>query len=266
MSAWYSLYLYHPNDPTQQLLTSVIASGWIPYDPFGLMPGAPAYLHTVKLFVAPAHEGWVRVVCAPDAPPTDALLLALGQHVLCLYAGVLEGRAVLRVYHSAGSIDAAVLPTLAAMPAAPWQAALDLPDGDATDSAKSTSGLPLDVLGGGVQRMAASVDAKQAQSMFDKLAGRVLKGDQRAAAQGLIQQGKVDWASAGGRKVAAALACLVLPDWREPDYIALRDAYQLQRRRQRNANAPLYPGDAQALAAVPDALAYTPVFGGKNDA
>ena len=53
-------------------------------------------------------------------------------------------------------------------------------------------------------------------------------------------------------------------DWHAPDFTTLRDAYQVAERRQRRPNAGLYPGDAEALAAVPDALAYTPVYGGSR--
>ncbi|MBL8157537.1 MAG: hypothetical protein JNM70_25480, partial [Anaerolineae bacterium] len=44
----------------------------------------------------------------------------------------------------------------------------------------------------------------------------------------------------------------------------LRDAYQLHSRRQRNPNARAYPGDEAVMAAVPDALMYTPVYGGAD--
>ena len=58
--------------------------------------------------------------------------------------------------------------------------------------------------------------------------------------------------------------CLNIPDWRAPDFVTLRDAYALHKRRQRSPNATLYPGDAEALAAVPDALTYTPIYAGKS--
>ena len=59
------------------------------------------------------------------------------------------------------------------------------------------------------------------------------------------------------------MACLdVSNNWHEPDFVALRDAYQLHLRRQRNPKAMLYPGDTQAMGAVPNALEYTPIYGG----
>ena len=57
--------------------------------------------------------------------------------------------------------------------------------------------------------------------------------------------------------------CLRIPNWRDPDFVTLRDAYALHERRRRSPKATLYPGDAETLAAVPDALAYTPIYAGK---
>jgi hypothetical protein len=59
--------------------------------------------------------------------------------------------------------------------------------------------------------------------------------------------------------------CLTIPlGWISPDFVALRDAYQLHERRRRNPNAMLYPGDAEAMAAVPNALDYAVVYAGKG--
>jgi hypothetical protein len=51
--------------------------------------------------------------------------------------------------------------------------------------------------------------------------------------------------------------------WREPDFPTLRTAYWLHLRRRTQPNAPLLPGDDNALRRVPDALSYTPLYGGK---
>jgi hypothetical protein len=61
------------------------------------------------------------------------------------------------------------------------------------------------------------------------------------------------------------LGGLTIPsDWQEPDFVTLRDAYQLHERRRRNPNAPLYPGDAEAMEAVSDALDYIVLYAGKG--
>jgi hypothetical protein len=104
---------------------------------------------------------------------------------------------------------------------------------------------------------------QQANKMFARLSGDLLKkagGDANAAA---LLKNAVDWNSVGGQRLTAFMACLNVPeDWREPDFVTLRDAYQLHLRRQRLPNARLYPGDAEAMAKVLDALEYTPVYAG----
>ena len=86
----------------------------------------------------------------------------------------------------------------------------------------------------------------------------------RQAAQEMIAGNMPDWDSAGGKRIRALADLLTLPsDWREPDFVALRDAYQLHDRKRRNPNATLYPGDAEAMSKVPHALNFTPVYAGK---
>jgi hypothetical protein len=109
--------------------------------------------------------------------------------------------------------------------------------------------------------------------MTDKLLG-TLRGaagmsDQDAARAGAILaaagQGQLDLNSLAGQAIAAHAAHAGLPEgWHIPDFITLRDAFAVHRRLQRFPNARLYPGDAEARDAVPDALAYTPLFGGRR--
>ncbi|MGB1286519.1 MAG: hypothetical protein ACPG7F_08305, partial [Aggregatilineales bacterium] len=74
-----------------------------------------------------------------------------------------------------------------------------------------------------------------------------------------------DWNSQGGQYIRALMACLTLPEnWRTPDFTSLRIAYSLYKRRARRPNGMQLPGDVDAMAAVPDALDYVPVYGGKN--
>jgi hypothetical protein len=108
--------------------------------------------------------------------------------------------------------------------------------------------------------------------MFARLTGTTLKkagGDDNAdAAHALIAAGQPpDWSAGGGAKISRLMGLLTVPhDWREPDFVTLRDAYQLHLRRQRRPNADLYPGDAEAMAAVPNALDYTPIYAGASTA
>jgi hypothetical protein len=112
-----------------------------------------------------------------------------------------------------------------------------------------------------------TVNSGQAQQMFNKITGNLLKGDKQEAARDLLKSNAVDWTGAGGQKIILLMKLLGLSiaDWREPDYVPLRDAYQLHNRRRRNPNAMLYPGDAEAMSVVSDALLYTPIFAGTDN-
>jgi hypothetical protein len=118
--------------------------------------------------------------------------------------------------------------------------------------------------------LAGQVNPAQAQKLFSRLTGQVMKkaggGEEADAARALVAgSGDINWNSAAGRRIQALMACLTVPDnWREPDFISLRDAYQLHERRRRAPNARLYPGEAETMARVPDALNYTPVYGGRS--
>jgi hypothetical protein len=104
--------------------------------------------------------------------------------------------------------------------------------------------------------------------MFNRLTGTLMKkvgGDSDRARALIAGEGTPDWNSNGGQRIQALLNSLTLPTgWREPDFVALRDAYALHERRRRNPNARLYPGDEATMAKVPDALKYLPVYGGRN--
>jgi hypothetical protein len=127
------------------------------------------------------------------------------------------------------------------------------------------------VLPDNVKAMADNVNTGQAQEMFARLSGDLMKkvskdSGQADAAHALISGGEVpDWNSNGGTRIRAVMSCLTLPEnWREPVFDSLRDAYQLHERRRRNPNARMYPGDEDLMAKVQDALTYTPVYGGAN--
>ncbi len=107
--------------------------------------------------------------------------------------------------------------------------------------------------------------------MFARMSGDFIKKitkveGQADAARDLISGGdKPDWNSTGGVRIRAVMNCLTVGDnWREPDFDSLRDAYPLLERRRRNPNARTYPGDDAVMAKVPDALTYTPVYGGAS--
>ena len=266
MTAWHSLYWpnVEPDAVAASLRASALALGYAAFDPFGLIPGR-SYAHAVRLFVGALGVGWVRVVGQADARqlpdlsrlgPGLALALDGGSALISFWAdGAQVGPQALAAYLRPGFSLSDVEYILSARDAGPRRADC----------------LPFDALPDDIQQMAQGVDLKQARSMFARLTDSTLRkagGGNTDAARALLAAGEPpDWTSGGGAKISRLMGCLTLPDdWRTPDFTSLRDAYQLHLRRQRRPTADLYPGDAEALAAVPNALDYMPVYAGANTA
>ncbi len=270
-ASWGSLYL--PSAEHENIVAALrqylAQSGYSLYDPFGLLPGK-SYPRTIRLFVALPVARWVRIIGLADA----SVCLALSRLGLCLALELDAAEAVITVYDGGTQVDpeSALLPHLrAGSSAADLAKALHQPDiGLVEKEASGVFGhMPDDV-----RALSDKVDMGKAQSMFDRLSsGLINKVGQRTgsdseamseAARGLLSGNTPDWNSAGGRRIRALMQCLTVPEnWRTPDFTTLRDAYQLHTRRQRTPNARLYPGDAETLAQVPDALTYIPVYGGQ---
>ncbi len=250
MTTFSSLYLPGANNAAETIRTALAALGYTFYDPFGLIPGK-AYPQAVRLFVAPARGGWTRVLGDPD----PALPPPLSQTAPCLLVALDGSDARIEVY--ANGEPSSPETALASYLASPD--CLDRPLASEASGA-ALGGVALDALPDDVQALAQRVDLKQAESMFARLSGN-LAAKTGGDPGNLLRQ--PDWDSTGGRKIRALMDCLNIPDWRAPDFVTLRDAYALHKRRQRSPNATLYPGDAEALAAVPDALTYTPIYAGK---
>jgi len=267
MAAWHSLYwpAAEPEAVAASLRASALALGYTVFDPFGLIPGR-AYPHAIRLFVGPQVGGWLRVVGEADARQLPELArlgpgLALG----------LDGGSASIAFWADGA------------PAGPDALAAYLRPGFSADDlerilaaadagSRRAESLPLDALPGDIQQMAAGVDLKQARSMFTRLTGSTLGkaggGSSADQARALLAAGEPpDWTSGGGARISRLMGCFTVPhDWRAPDFTTLRDAYQLHLRRQRRPNADLYPGDAEAMVAVPNALDYLPVYAGAHTA
>ncbi len=271
-TSWGSLYLpFVESEAISTALRELLPqAGYELYDPFGLLPGK-AYTRTVRLFVAPAQGGWVRVIGLADAE----LCAALSRLALCLALELDGAEAVIAAYADGAQADpeSALLPHLRpGLGAADLERALNNPTIGLLE--QETPGGVFGHLPEDVRVMSDQVDMGKAQSMFERLSGGLVgKVGQRTgtdadtmseAARGLLGGNAPDWNSTGGRRIRALMACLTVPEnWREPDFITLRDAYPLHKRLQRNPNARQYPGDAETLARVPDALAYTPIYGGQ---
>lgn len=267
MPLWSSLYcqIDDPQAVAARLRDSLTALAYTLYDPFGAIPG-PAYPRQVRLFVAPAQAGWVRVLGspAPEQLP-DLSRLALTLHF------TLDGAQEQIAVYAAGAaaddsaLTAALRPGLTPADFARARMSATAPSG------ASTPALPLDALPDSVRGMAGGVNSGQADKLFNRLSrdllGRFGQNAEMDAARALVSGAdEPDWNSAGGARLQAAAACLTLPaNWQQPDFEALRDAYPLYARQRRRPDAPLYPGDAAVMARVTDALDYIPIYGGKRD-
>jgi hypothetical protein len=258
MTAWCSLYLPSADSATitAALRESLVALGYQSFDPFGLIPGK-AYPHAVRLFVAPASGEWSRIVGTPD----PALLPSLSLYAPVLLMELDGNTARLEAYveGEASTVEMAFAPYVRHHDCIRLSMLQTATSGSAT-----LGGVSLDALPDDVQALAQGrgVDLGQANAMFKRMSGTLAQKGVGGDPSELLRQ--PDWNSAGGKRIAALADCFEIPNWQAPDFVTLRDAYALHKRRQRSPNATLYPGDAEALAAVPDALAYTPTYFGKQ--
>jgi len=261
VTTWHSLYLRSddPNAVAEHLRGVLTAFDYTLYDPFGTMPGA-AYNQSVKLFVSPTDSGWVRVIGNVDS----ALLSQISEVALCLSAEFDDNSARVTVFEQGNpvTIDALTQFLRDGVTVEVLQRSLIQPT---TQPATNDKDFPMDVLPDDLKDAAKDLNPKHINRMFGKLMKKVnrqLGGSTEGARELLKSDG--DWRSVGGQRLRAFMNGLTLPShWHTPDFVALRDAYQLQRRKQRNPNAPDYPGDAEAMQAVSNALDYLPVYGGK---
>ncbi|MCL4247063.1 MAG: hypothetical protein KJ065_02805 [Anaerolineae bacterium] len=261
MSGWHSLYLKNadPQIVADNLRALLTAHGYALYNPFSLMPVKP-YKRTVRMFVAPAPAEWTRLVGEPDA----ALLPELARSWPLVWLSLTGPDVGIQTFVDGDAISADTFPDVDASALA--QALVEVP---LTIVEKTPSALPLDALPPDVKALTIKVDPKKANKMFEQLSGTLLKraGGEVAAARMLLeQQDAPDWDGVGGARLQAVARAFGLPDdWQSPDFVAVRDAYQAHVRRQRRPDAPLFPGDAEALAVVSDVSLYVPIFGGRDD-
>ena len=263
--SWASLYSPSADPPAlaRSLHAALAAEGYVAFDPFGLLPG-PAYADAVRLFVGPVRAGWVRVLGVLD----PALRAALARDCDFVYAALGPDGAVFDAGRAGGHCDrAAFLADHLRPGCVPADLARAL-SGEALAPVEAGGpDSPFDHLPDDVRALGAGVDPRQAQKLFDRLSGQLMRkaGADADAAGDLLKGGGPDWNSADGRRIRAVLGCITLPgDWRAPDLETLRDAYRLHNRRARKPDARLYPGDAETMARVPDSLAYIPVYAGKD--
>jgi len=280
-SAWRTLYAAVADQSVaiNALVRALEVNGYAIYDAYG-SAFPPAYTRAVRTFVSPPIGGWTRILGEFD----EALLPALSGGFAVIDAQLLPAdepdniEANLTVW-----LEGERLTDRAAVEArteAPWVPMIaqgmrlladrrSEPRSDVPNAKPTGSFVPREVLPGCARGLFDTLNPEQAGSLFERmtssLAGRLGKA-QMEAARGLLQPRAIDWTSGRPAIMAETLAALVgdQTGWRDPDFVSLRDAYQLHVRRRDRPNAPLYPGDAEALAAVPNALAYAPVYAGKR--
>jgi hypothetical protein len=266
MTHWQSLFLWseQPQPIIEAVQQYLEAQVYLLYKPFARLPGM-AYPITLKMFVSPIQNDCVRVLIEGDE--LDDLAAYLSQKNDCL-AVSLDGRmAFLHFFRNGelcdlarGLADYAKADSHSLLAAVLQAEGHNLP---AINQGK-IGDVPLDMLPDDLQAMAKQVNAKQANQLFQKIAQKFIAAVGQYDAQTLLQN-QADWDSPGGQYIRAVMACLQIPEnWREPDFATLRTAYAVQSRQQYDSHMPLLPGDEQSLQAVPNALDYVPVYGGKK--
>ncbi|MGJ3238070.1 MAG: hypothetical protein ACFE0Q_05130 [Anaerolineae bacterium] len=261
MTHWHSLYL--SSEATTRISTGLhdhlIAHDYTLYDPFSALPGM-SYQHTLKCFIAPAQDGWTRILIDGDAPLfiIDALAEALSQVADCL--SVRLERRVSRVHgYRAGQLHDL---SRWCAPYADAETITHILNAELFDLPSLAQGqignIPINTLPDDIQQLAREVNAHQASTLFDRLSQRLLKAVGWQDTSTLIGD-NLDWDSQGGQYIRALMAALGISNWRTPDFSTLRTAYAICKRPTNGI-----PGDEDARRAVPNALNYQPLYGGKN--
>jgi len=268
---WHSLYLRAADTSAvaAALADTLQQRGYQRYDPFAGGSGTPPGLKVfIKHFVAPAVDGWVRVLGDPD----PAAFSDLSSHGTLLHGWLSDADSGIEVY-----INGTAVPDGLSAYLRPGKTADDLKR--ALQGAVPTAvDRPTSILPDDVQQLAQNrnVNPQQANRMIDRLTGQLFgKLDRQSGGEASAMQSQAralamggnrpDWNSPAGQRLKALASVLTLPgNWREPDFIAVRDAYQAARMVRRNPNARLMPDELAALRALPDAIAYEAVYMGKG--
>jgi hypothetical protein len=241
--------------------------GYTSYHPFGRYPGM-AYPLTVKTFIAPPSGQWTRILIETTPDTAHDLAAHLSHASFCLSAALDNRVAFLRFYENGAGVE---LET-GLMRHAPSDQqnrlhhilhaeTLALPP---LDDTTQVGDIALDDLPDDMQAMAQQISDQHADKFFKRWSQQLLKAVKRQNMDSLLDS-RPDWHSQGGQLIRGVMDCLTMPDnyWRTPDFAAVRSAYPIVSRQQHDPDAAALPGDEQALRAVPNALDYTPVYGGK---
>lgn len=279
---WHSLFV-RTDDATEvvaMLVAALTERGYQRFDPFPGGSGTPLGIKdTLRFFVAPVADGWVRVLCATQntlRPPAFALPLP---HLHGWIVGDASGWDA----YANGTLQPNGLAAYLKPDVSPDALTTDagrtiLSDGEVTHTMRPP---PNTTLPPDVEQLARErgVNPDQANKLISRLTAQVFgkldrqSGGEASAMQGQAQAAiskamrgadKVAWDGPIGRRMIAVAEALTLPaNWRDLDVDLLREAYQVARRLQRNPHADLMADERRALNAVPNAIDYHAVYAGK---
>jgi hypothetical protein len=269
MSDWHLFLAEHSDaEHVAETLEAVYKrAGYGRFDPFpGGSPTPPAYKTFARHFVGEPQAGWIQIFGLPHPTLTDALIAALS-----------AGNALLRLSLSAEN----------------WAVSAHLSDADDNLLHYARTGVTATMLTQAGQTQAGSagkssglhpevdqmmreakVNPLLARGLIHQMTGQVMKqlegdlqaGEKQAAQQMLSGPARPNWESAAGRRLLAVAALLNLPpNWREPDFDTLRDAYQVARRLAKTPSARLAANEQAALARLPNAIQYRAVYMGRAE-
>jgi hypothetical protein len=258
MSAWHSLYVFTSLPLETTLSDWLINQGYTRYDPFNTLGGA-AYPQAMRLFLAPTVDETTRILVeCNQAAPAQALAAHLSLTAPCLSLRLDGTNAQIVLYHQGQEAQDWMVIARRNITAAQLESARQI------GAATAQAGLiPVEDMPSSLQALANTVSQHQVGRLFQKMAFQMMSRTQQTAAEKFLQ-GLPRWDSAGGHMLMSCMSLLRVPKaWREPDFATLRTAYWLHLRRRTQPNAPLLPGDDNALRRVPDALTYKPLYGGK---
>jgi len=269
-NSWHSLYLQTDETAAVTALVAALqALGYQRYDPFPGGTGTPMGLKTfARYFVAPAQDGWARILGQPDPD----LLLTLSQKLPLIYGWLADSGSGVELHIDGARHDKRLTDYL--RPGAALPAAGGIKQGDPATTANDATAI---VVPDDIQQLAQdhNVNADQANKLVNRLTSQLFgKLDRTSGGEASAMQtearalaaggGTVNWNSAAGQYLIAAMGALTIPsNWREPDFDTLRDAYQVARRLRRTPSAQLMPDEQAAIKVIPNAIEYEAVYMGK---